>query len=277
MGVQIVPPGERARPHRHTIAAVRFIIEGNSKAWTVVEGEPMAAEPGDFILTPNWTWHEHVNDGAEPVIWIDALDAPLLRHLQLNFGENYPSQRAPLEAPKELSRHAASLARPVWLEEERSFPGATYRYTWSQILETLDALRNSSGEPCDGVVLRYANPWTGGPTLPTFSCAVQLLAPGLKTRAHRHTSVSFYHVVRGCGATQVGPRRLDWKARDFFMIPNWVWHAHENMGAEDAILFSLSDWPLLQPIGLYREEIEGEQGSRERSDLFGGKSFRPPT
>ncbi len=84
MGVQIVPPGARARRHRHTIAAIRFVIQGNPNAWTGVEGQPMQANTGDLILTPNWTWHEHVNESAEPVIWIDGLEAMFLSNLSLD-------------------------------------------------------------------------------------------------------------------------------------------------------------------------------------------------
>jgi gentisate 1,2-dioxygenase len=53
------------------------------------------------------------------------------------------------------------------------------------------------------------------------------------------------------------------------VVPQWQWHSHENTGDEDALLFSMSDWPLLKPFGFYREQVEGEEVSRERGRWFG--------
>ena len=64
-GIQLIMPGEFARAHRHTAAALRFIIEG-SDTYTAVAGEKAYVEPGDFIVTPSWAWHEHRNGAARP-------------------------------------------------------------------------------------------------------------------------------------------------------------------------------------------------------------------
>ena len=61
MSIQLVKPGERAECHRHTAAALRFVVEGDGTGYTNVEGEQMLMEPGDLVLTPNWTWHDHYN------------------------------------------------------------------------------------------------------------------------------------------------------------------------------------------------------------------------
>ena len=63
MSIQLVKPGERAECHRHTAAALRFVVEGDGTGYTNVEGEEMLMEPGDLVLTPNWTWHDHFNPG----------------------------------------------------------------------------------------------------------------------------------------------------------------------------------------------------------------------
>ena len=63
--IQILLPGEKARPHRHTMNALRFVLEG-SGASTIVDGKPCPMEEGDLILTPAWTWHEHVHQGKRP-------------------------------------------------------------------------------------------------------------------------------------------------------------------------------------------------------------------
>ena len=54
---QIVMPGEIARAHRHSAAALRLIIEGRG-GYTVVNGKRVPMFPGDLVLTPNWSWHD---------------------------------------------------------------------------------------------------------------------------------------------------------------------------------------------------------------------------
>ncbi|MCT9872326.1 cupin domain-containing protein, partial [Paenarthrobacter aurescens] len=69
-GLQLILPGEIAPSHRHTQSALRFIVEGRG-AYTAVNGERTTMHPGDFIITPSWTWHDHGNaetvEGGEPV------------------------------------------------------------------------------------------------------------------------------------------------------------------------------------------------------------------
>jgi len=269
MGLQLILPHEKARAHRHTAEAIRFVIQGNAKVWSTVDGEAMAMEPGDLVLTPNWTWHDHVNESSEPVIWIDGLNAVISGYLGLSFREDYPTPQQPVEGLPDYSRHSAALARPTWLKPPSDLPGMPYRYPWAETVNSLNALKNSEGDPCDGVLLQYANPWNGGATLPFIACSVQLLQAGSKTRSHRHTSIHYYHVIQGTGVTQAGETSLEWGRRDFFIVPPWCRHSHENLGGEDAILFSMSDEPFLKPLGLYREEIEGDLVARERKRWFG--------
>src|SRR5437764_444511 len=65
-GLQLILPGEIAPSHRHSQSALRFIVEG-SGAYTAVDGERTTMFPGDFIITPSWTWHEHGNPGSQPL------------------------------------------------------------------------------------------------------------------------------------------------------------------------------------------------------------------
>ena len=100
------------------------------------------------------------------------------------------------------------------------------------------------------------NPATGGATLPTMSCRVQMLRPGEKTQSHRHTSTSIYHAFRGSGTTVINGEPFHWQKGDTFIIPLWSWHEHANAsGTDNAILFSMHDEPILRAFGLYREEV----------------------
>ena len=74
-GLQLIMPGEIAPSHRHTQSALRFIIEG-AGAYTAVDGERTTMRPGDFVITPSWTWHDHGNETGQPMVWLDGLDVP---------------------------------------------------------------------------------------------------------------------------------------------------------------------------------------------------------
>lgn len=257
MGIQIIKPGEVAWAHRHTMAAIRFVIRGNGQAYTAVDGEVCPMEDYDLILTPKWTWHDHHNETSGTTIWLDALDVPFILGLNLPFYEPYPGEQVQRlrEKPSEYLQSRTAQVRPTWETPKRE--GFPSRYRWKEIEPRLVALADSPGSLYDGVSLEYVNPMTGGPTLPTLSCWMQMLRPAERTRRHRHTSSAMYFVVRGEGTTMVGETALKWKKHDSFVIPNWAWHEHINGSAkEEAILFCVNDIPVVTAFGLYREEPE---------------------
>ena len=97
---------------------------------------------------------------------------------------------------------------------------------------------------------------SGGPTTPTFSAEIQLLTPRMKAVTHRHNSTTRYHVVRGEGVTVVENEGLEWGEKDVFLVPPWCWHRHENLTGEDAILFSVTDQPMMEAFEFYRVEVQ---------------------
>jgi len=240
VGIQLVTPGELAWAHRHTMAAIRFGIEGDQRLSTVVDGERLPMEPGDLILTPSLTWHDHHNESDREGIWLDAIDAPLMGVLGQRWYEPYGD-----------SLQAVS-------ERQGLLP---YRYPWRETCEKLGQYTVAEESPYDGARLEYVNPMSGGPTMSTLGCFMQSLRPGLETREHRHTSSTVYFVVKGEGVTRVGDEELHWSEHDTFVIPNWMRHRHLNTSPEKALLFSVTDEPLLRSIGLYREDPEQERSS----------------
>lgn len=269
MSVQLVKPGEMAECHRHTAAALRFVVEGDGAGFTNVEGEQMLMEPGDLVLTPHWTWHDHHNPGEKPLVWLDVLDVHLANFLDANIHENYqaaPGQEnyfgnacQPVLKPDGYCRQRLGTVRaPIAGGDGRALP---FAYKWADTLRALEqAEAAGTADPHDGILLEYTNPLTGGPTMPTISCRAQLLAPGQATRPHRHTSSTIYHVVRGAGATTIGDEKTGgddygWGLKDCFFVPSLRWHRHRNTSkTEPAILFSVTDRPVLESLGLYREE-----------------------
>jgi 1-hydroxy-2-naphthoate dioxygenase len=149
------------------------------------------------------------------------------------------------------------MVRPVTGDEPAPNPPLHYR--WREIYPALKKLSEGAANPYEGYAMEYVNPLTGGPTLPTMSCWIQLLKPGQRTQAHRHTSTAIYHAFRGEGTTVIDGKPFHWQKGDCFVVPLWHWHEHANTAAsDDAILFSMNDAPVLKPFGLYREEGPGK-------------------
>lgn len=230
--IQIVMPGEIARAHRHSAAALRLIIEGEG-GYTVVDGERVPMYPGDLVLTPNWSWHDHANDTDAPMIWLDGLDTPLVRMLEAGFYEEYPQERQDF---------GAAVNASPWHDP------------MSEMRAALQLLAASTGATGAEIILEYRNRATGGPVMPTIACHMQLLRPGEKTRPRRQVCCANYHVVEGVGYSTVGEARLDWENKDVFTVPTWTFCEHVNSGDRPAFLFSFSDAPVMKALSLYRDE-----------------------
>src|SRR3970040_1886164 len=103
VAVRVLLPGEVARAHRHSPAAIRFIMQGNG-AYTAVEGEKVVMREGDLVLTPSWQWHDHGNETKETVVWMDGLDVPLTKALNSIFFEMGGETRQAASKPVNGSR-----------------------------------------------------------------------------------------------------------------------------------------------------------------------------
>jgi gentisate 1,2-dioxygenase len=252
-GLQLILPGETARAHRHASAALRFVLEGNG-AYTAVEGERTTMHPGDFILTPSWTFHDHGNAGTEATIWMDGLDMPMVNLFDASFAEHYPKEIQPpaIEEGDSLARYGANMLPVDYTPTRPSSPVFSYPYSRSR--QTLEELyRNGPVHACHGVKMRFVNPATGGYPMPTIGAFMQLLPAGFSGAPYRQTDAAIYSVVEGRGRTRIGGVTFDWQPRDIFVVPSWVPAAHEAL--EDAVIFSMSDRPAQQALGLWREQV----------------------
>lgn len=252
-GLQILKPGEHARPHRHTAAALRLVLSG-AGAVTMVNGKECAMEPGDLISTPAWTWHEH-RGGTERVVWLDALDVPLSAELDAIFFEAGPPHDLPTDASSipDVVLAAGGMAppHPVSLADHSPL----YRYPWSTAQAALARLPPS---PDGSRVLRYVNPLSGAAIMATLDCYVTQLTRGMPTDICRSTANSICVVLEGEGLSRIADQEIAWGPRDVFTVPRWKWVTHTATTA-GACFFTLTDRELYRRLGLLREEWNGRR------------------
>ena len=248
-GLQILMPGEAARPHRHSMNALRFVLSGDG-ATTVVDGKPCAMAEGDLVTTPGWCWHEHVHKGDKPIVWLDVLDASLHRYLGTDAFQPGPANDMPT-----LTADAAFTSACL-VPETADTPAAyspVFRYPWAQAATAVAAAPIGR----DGArKVRYANPLDGGPVMSLLDCWLIEVPAGTETVAFRSTANAVCSIVEGTGASEIGSARFEWGPRDVLSLPHGNWIKHR-AGAKPARLFFVSDRTVLGRLGLLKEEHAG--------------------
>jgi gentisate 1,2-dioxygenase len=268
-GVQLLLPGEIAPSHRHSQAAIRFIIEGDGDAYTTVDGEKTYMSRGDLILTPPWTWHDHGHEGDAPVFWMDGLDVGLVKTLTGSFFEPYHDDKYPVSGPPDSSvARYASGVRAISERKRKGYPSPLINYKWASIEQALEGLSRLDPDPFDGFAVDYINPSTGGSADARLGTSMQKLPSGMHTEAHRHVHSVIYHVLEGTGNTVINGQKFEWARGDFFVVPPWSWHEHINTGDQAAYLFSLNDRPVMETLGLEKEEDLQENGGRQQVETI---------
>lgn len=249
--LQILEPGEHAHAHRHTLAALRFIVTGDG-AITTTEGKDCLMEPGDLVLTPSWTWHKHRHPGKKRAVWLDGLDAPLCTALGTVFFDHGPSpsdsELARKESDAALACGAVAPQSEVIAHEHAYSP--LFRYPWASVSAALDAMAPA----IDGSRrIRYVNPTNGGPVMPTIDCFAERFTVGKTTHPSRTTATAIVVVAEGEGHSQIGAKQFSWKKNDIFTLPRWQWIEH-TATAGPASLFLMTDRAFIANIAQLREE-----------------------
>ena len=250
VGMQLILPGETAPSHRHTPVAVRLVVEGEG-AFTIVNGERLPMQRGDLILTPALQWHEHTHTGTGPVVWMDALDLPLIVAMEASYAiEGAPQtvRNAP-DASATRYRRAGLVPYPVLAAPRAPYP--LLRWPWAEVRAALEALAGDTeaGMP---VQLGYVNPETGLECLPTLGFSALMLRPGESVALPRDSASAVYHVVTGAVQAEVGGVALAAEEADVFAAPAHaaVQLANRAAGAP-AFLFRIDDAPLQRRIGIH--------------------------
>ncbi len=248
--VQAIRPGENARPHRHTMNALRFILEGDGGE-TVVDGKPCLMTPGDLIVTPGWTWHGHRNNGSKPSIWVDVLD--LVLHGSLGTAKFQPGPETDTFPTFEDKLFATPGLVAVLPGADTLPHSPMFRYPW----ESVRAALATAPVGADGSKrVRYVNPVTGGPVLPLLDCYAIELEEGQETAPLRSSADAVCSVVEGRGVTTVDGltlERIEWGPKDLFNVPQHSWVSYKAVGGP-ARLFMATNRDVFRRLGLLSEE-----------------------
>ena len=245
-------PGEVAPAHRHTQSALRFIVEG-SGAYTAVDGEKTTMQPGDFVITPSWTWHHHGHEASGPMIWLDGLDIPMVGFFNSTFREDHQAQEAGITRPEgdSLARFGSGLL-PVG-HKPGSLNSPVFNYPYPRTREALYALTLAGAPDAHvGHLMRFVNPLDGGWAMPTMATMIRLLPSGFTTHSYRSSDSAIFVVVEGRGEMRVGAQHFALTPHDVVVMPGWM--AYTLHADNDLVLFSYSDRVAQEKLGFFREQ-----------------------
>ena len=250
MAVQLVKAGEAVYSHRHTNAAMRFVIEGGEGVYTITDGEKCVMEKGDLVIQPSWGYHNHINETERDAIWIDCLDSGLMRMLRTMFQEPHPAEDVRLyNSPVDTAlRNPGLLAPPgqplkslvyKWRE--------TPRARWRRCCRTAKAHST-------------ATVWSIAIRSPAARRS-RLFPAGSKcsTAAKRPPSTAIPRTnftTRSKAAASARWRARSWlgKPATFSSCPTGPGTGTRIPPPRPAVLFSTTDRPLQEAIGVYREQ-----------------------
>jgi gentisate 1,2-dioxygenase len=247
-GLQLIMPGEVAPSHRHNQSALRFVVEGHG-AFTAVDGERTAMSPAIlFSRRSGAGMTTAIRGGTGYLAGWSRFTAGQLSRLRLCGGLPAGSAAGHPQEGDYLPRYAANML-PLRHQVGNSSPIFNYRYDRSR--EALhDLTRFGEADEWDGYKMRYVNPVTGGYPMPSMGASCNCCRKG-STRVAKTTDSTIYHVVEGCGQVTIGEQTFIFQAKDIFVVPTW--HGVSFNASEECVLFSFSDRPVQEALGLFRE------------------------
>lgn len=274
--IQYLLPGEDAPEHRHTQHAFRFVVEG-SGVWTVVGGDAVPMNRGDFLPQAGWSWHAHHNATSAPMAWIDGLDIPFQytsesQFFQFGRDEISEAERGTPDRSRAERLWAHPGLIPVGLRH--TAPGTPLlAYKWEHtdraLAEQLELERAGFAgtvEPGHAAV-RFSNPVDGGDVLPTIRAEFHRINRGSETAPVHETGSSVYQVFDGAGTVTVGDSSWAVTRGDLFVVPSWhPFSARSEAGPSDSDsgaldLFRFSDSPIFEALRLDRTHLNGKDSA----------------
>lgn len=267
-------------PHRHSPNAIRFGLKGKGN-FTGVDGENIVFGPGDMVLTPNDTWHNHGTVGNEPALNLSVLDLPLVESLNaVHFEHDYREmEEGKLVSKKQQTeRFSPDFSQRIYgyggmmprfagkLSRGAGTASPMFVYRWDMMRELLERHKNNDGDAHDGLMVEYIDPTNGQPVFKTITFFVQMVQPGQKTLPVKTTSSLLVSPFEGKGHAIVDGKKFDWNVFDTLAVPGGSWFEYVNESSKDPlILFVASDEPTLKKLALYKKW--GKSASGEISQI----------
>lgn len=211
---QCVMPGDRARTHRHSAAALRLVLQGTQGVYTIVNGTRIDMLPGEVLLTPAYCWHGHANETGATGYWIDFLDIPFVQLSEAMFFEPYP--QGGLEAI--TSTGPTPMRIPA---------------------------RDALGEGSDAKTVEIAKG-----VMPTIALNLIRAPKGGSMQMPKTTANTIYAVVSGKARFIAEGFDATAGVGDVVAMP--CWHAHTIEAPQDTVVFKVSDDPIFEKLGLAR-------------------------
>ncbi len=260
-------PNEVMPPHRHSPNAIRFGLIGEQN-FTGVEGEDITFGPGDLVLTPHDTWHNHGNVGDQTAVTLSVLDLPLVDTLnsiyfehdyrELVGGERVKKKVQSARVPTDYSQriYGRGGLSPRFVAHDRGSGAASpmYVYRWEPMRELLQQHEDWDGNPFEALMVEYVDPRTGLSVYKTMTFFMQMLRPGEQTRPLKQNASLLVSPFQGRGHSIVDGKRFEWNRFDTLAVPGATWCQHANgSDTEPAFLFVASDEPTLKALGFYKK------------------------
>ena len=267
-------PHEVMPPHRHSPNAIRFGLTGRQN-FTGVEGEDIVFGPGDLVLTPHDTWHNHGNKGDEPAVNLSVLDLPLVETLNAIYFEHDYKEEVDGKVAKmreQTARFSADYShriygrggfKPHFVSHDRGTGAASpmYVYRWEPMREFLEENADAESDPHEGLKIEYIDPMSGEPIFKTMTFFMQMLRPGERTLPLKQTANLLVSPFEGGpGHSIIDGQRQDWAQFDTLAVPGGSWLEHCNDTDSPIVLFVASDEPTLKKVGLYKRWGRDAQG-----------------
>lgn len=267
-------PVEIMPPHRHSPNAIRLGLTG-AMNFTGVEGENIVFGPGDLVLTPHDTWHNHGNQSKEPAVNLSVLDLPLVETLNsLYFEHDYTeeeegkrirramqTERFPPDYSHRVYGSGGFLPRFVSHHRGAGNASPMFVYRYDMMRGLLEKFRDWEGDRHEALMVEYVDPTTGQPVYKTMTFFMQMLRPGERTLPLKQSASLVCSPFEGRGYSVINGQRFDWEPFDTLVVPGGTWCEHVNASdREPAILFVASDEPTLKALALYQKHGKNADG-----------------